>query len=103
MLSLIKKHLPPTWDRSDDVPEEQVLSDFNSEEYNEVLQEAKTAGSPCEFQNITRVQDIFSYGQFLIREQLLLVNHQQRHLFRVGILNITTACISVILKNLFRY
>lgn len=82
MLSIIREHIPSNWSPSDGALNEELLIS-NTGEFNNIKNEANEAGIALENPRIHRVQDIFSYGQFIIREQLLLVHHEHRPLYRV--------------------
>lgn len=88
MLNIVRQYLPNNWD--EDLGKTVELS-THSEEYKKVVNSVNEAlgvfSSIGNKKRIERVQDIYSYGQFLIREQQLLKS-ESSNLYRVCIINI---------------
>ncbi|RZB39307.1 uncharacterized protein BDFB_004783 [Asbolus verrucosus] len=77
MLSAIKAYTPETWDGSSQ--ETVKLSKFTAE-YRQVEYELRQAFAECpSASSIIRVQNIHDYGQFLIREQLLVAESSTQY------------------------
>lgn len=65
----LRKHVPNTWDLSHGF-EDTVTR--NSNEFVEIAFNMKNARISYPLVTLTRVQNIYTYGQFLLREQMLL-------------------------------
>jgi hypothetical protein len=68
MLNTVKQYTPNTWNSGS---ETSVVPSY-TEEYRKLQNEVNAMASIPGIQQIIRVQDLHAYGQFLIREQLLL-------------------------------
>ncbi|CAH1364295.1 unnamed protein product, partial [Tenebrio molitor] len=68
MLNIVKQYTPNTWDSYSKTS----TLESDTEEYRELRNEVNAMMSTLEIKEILRVQDLQAYGQFLIREQLLL-------------------------------
>jgi hypothetical protein len=81
MLNTVKQYTPNTWNSGS---ETSVVPSY-TEEYRKLQNEVNAMASIPGIQQIIRVQDLHAYGQFLIREQLLLKT-ETSPLYRVKII-----------------
>jgi hypothetical protein len=81
MLNIVKQYTPNTWDSYSKTS----TLESDTEEYRELRNEVNAMMSTLEIKEILRVQDLQAYGQFLIREQLLLKT-ETSPLYRVKII-----------------
>ncbi|KAL3274413.1 hypothetical protein HHI36_015805 [Cryptolaemus montrouzieri] len=71
---------PQTWDRSINVGE---INIYSGAEYDEVeFDICKAVKNASGIQSLTRVQNIFDFGMFLMRSQVLAVDNRQETYYK---------------------
>lgn len=84
MEALILKLTPSTWDKSETGPSKQFRLSNNSEEYKMIESEVRKAVPNNIFiSSIDRNQNLYDYGQLLIREQLKVNLYCSTSFYRV--------------------